>query len=90
MALFVLRGQLRKISPPLDLSTSKVEVLSTVTEHQTDGLCFLRTSSNIGLSSEFYSMSGGAYRMSSEASTMSSGAYTMSRSDFLVPGPDWE
>ena len=85
MALFVLRGQLRKISPP-----SKVEVLSTVTEHQTDGLCFLRTASNTGLSSGFYSMSGGAYRMSSEASTMSSGAYTMSRSDFLVPGPDWE
>lgn len=85
MALFVLRGQLHKISPP-----SKVEVLSTVTEHQADSLCFLRTASDTGLSSGFYSMSGGAYRMSSEASTMSSGAYTMSRSDFLVPGSDWE
>lgn len=51
MALFVLRGQLRKISPP-----SKVEVLLTVTEHQAGGLCFLRTASDTGLSSGFYSI----------------------------------
>lgn len=73
MALFVLKGQLRKISPP-----SKEEVLLTVTQHWADSLCFLGTASDTGLASGFYSMCGEAHSMSSGAYSMSSGACSMS------------
>lgn len=69
---FVLRGQLYKISPP-----AKLEVLSPVTQHQTDCLCLLWTASDTGLSSEVYSMSSVAYTMSSGVYSISSGVYNV-------------